>query len=365
MESSLHSKNEAAPLLQEALELFQRCLEIQETQIAKPEATIDTDTNPPSDRTQFPIEDGPSTRTSSPTTEEQWATILEPTTPSTLFDTCLAQIQTLTALVPLSDSSPLTFETIDNAAISLFSKASSYVPDPAHQDVLSLSRFNLLAAISDLSYRSSLLSPFAYLESLNSLFSQDPVLSASPTAPVLYDLADALITLNASLSATTPPQPEISSAEHSLPTLLSLRWKALSSALSSLSSADKLPSSAGNRSAINARRAEAELLRVRLAEPPLPYDQALASRDTMLRNAQTYFKGARRLAELEGDAGVERQMGLRWGVVAWLRKAEWAEVEGELGSGVRREDLLRASTDMQEEGLIEKEFLEGMADGSF
>ena len=357
IESSSPKKDEVVTLLQEALSLFQRCLEVQETQLAESEAQVEAATtmepasSPESDRllAQDPTA---SSVTSSSMTEEQWATILEPTTLSTLLDTCIAQIQTITTLIPLCTPSPSVLEPLHNTSTSLLSKAATYAPNPAQQSLLSLPQFNLLAVLSDLSYRSSLLSAPAYLESLNSTFFQNPYLSTNPAAPTLCDLADALITFNASLTTTANAAESSSSTDQSPTILLPLRWKALSSALSSLASADSLPSSAGNRSALNARRAEAELLRARLADAPWSFDQALASKDTLLRNAQTFYRGARRLAGIEGDVDTERQMGLRWGVVTWLRTRDWMEVDRELGAGVGRGDLWGALWEMGEEGLV-------------
>ena len=360
IESSSFSKDEAAPLLQEALDLFQKCLEVQEVQLAESEARIAATTtmdpssssDPASYSTQGSIAERSSPTTSSPTTEEQWATIVEPTTKDTLFDTCLAQIQTLATLVPLSTPTPSTFEILQNVATSLFSKASSYTQSSVQQTSISLARFNLLATLSDLQYRSSLLSPSDYLNSITTIFSEDANLSATPSAPALCDLADVLIAFNASLATTDLYASIPFSAEHSPSVLLPLRWKALSSALSSLASADALPSATGNRSAINARRAEVELLRIRLEEGPSPYGQAWASRDTMLHNAQTYYKGARKIAGIEGDLDAEQQLGLRWAVVLGMKTGDWTGVEGELGNGIRKEDLEAILEEMRDEGLI-------------
>lgn len=100
-------------LLDEALELFSTCLTIQEGLLQQSQAqqtaaltsvsdddVMDTDDN---------NEDGGVSITTSESTrapqEEQWASIVEPVTNSTLLDTLIAQLETLVILVKSITSS--------------------------------------------------------------------------------------------------------------------------------------------------------------------------------------------------------------------------------------------------------------------
>jgi hypothetical protein len=102
-EDTKHYTIDPLPLLEEALELFQRCLTLQEyhhtENLAQEEAMRD---EPSSELSEIPdSEDGGaslSSPSSEPQGEERWATIIEPVTNSTLLDTLLAQLETLTFL---------------------------------------------------------------------------------------------------------------------------------------------------------------------------------------------------------------------------------------------------------------------------
>lgn len=87
----------------------------------------------------------------------------------------------------------------------------------------------------------------------------------------------------------------LSSHAPSNPKYLSSRWKALSLALSSFTSASKLPDTelgaTFNVPKIHTKRGDAELLRFQLGASA-GYEPAVANAKVLLRNAETFYKGA-------------------------------------------------------------------------
>lgn len=101
------AKPEAIPLLQEAVELFSSCLTRQEleheTQTQMQAARTDDedtamDSSTRTDEPSLSMEESPST--SEP--PDEYVTVIDPTTPSTLLETLLAQLSALTTLTDFS-----------------------------------------------------------------------------------------------------------------------------------------------------------------------------------------------------------------------------------------------------------------------
>jgi hypothetical protein len=94
-------------LLEEALGLFQRCLALQEYQYTESQSQAAAMSNDASmDDSDLPdAEDGSVSLTSEEPQDDRWATILEPITNSTLLDTLLAQVETLTLVCNLIPAS--------------------------------------------------------------------------------------------------------------------------------------------------------------------------------------------------------------------------------------------------------------------
>ena len=105
------------PLLEEALELFQRCLTLQEYHFTENQAQEEAMRDAPvSEPSTIPESDDDGAPISSPSSEsqeeERWATIVEPVTNDTLLDTLLAQLETLTFLaaqIPPDNSKSLSW----------------------------------------------------------------------------------------------------------------------------------------------------------------------------------------------------------------------------------------------------------------
>lgn len=346
---SAAQRQDTIPHLQEAIGIFVKCLSIQESQYAESEAQAtamgreiamaETDVPGSPSISQSEVDD-PS---SPPSIDEQWASIFVPVTTATLFDTCLAYTRTVTSLLAFSGPEYDTVDPLKYLSDDILAKAIKFASDPAQVVELAQARFNLQAALADRSFRTNTCTAPAYAEQLAQSF-DEPTLAAH--APGLCDFADAVLTFDSAASAAATDE----ASSHA-----PLRWKYLTHALTALATANALPD-AENRTAINARRGDAELLRARLGDAPTSYAQALKNRDTLLRNAETYYGGAAKLAGAAGEGTVEAQMRVRGAVASRLRgNGEAWDVLARGGSS-EREVVEGTVAEMVEEGLVDEGF---------
>ena len=294
-------RDEALRLFQEALELFQRCLNVQEFKYTQAqdnsaqEAASLSDANPADEATM-------SGNASNASEEEVWASVEEPITKDTLLDTAIAQLDTLTAICTLGSShvhGGLAWVE-EYYRTELNDRINSYLSGTSHQHEAALAIAKFVAAISEAAFRGGTLDLLTYERELNAAFThQDLDLSNDPQA--LCDRADAYLSFNASVQNALQ---QAQSTE--LTQIGSTCWKNVTKALDSLTAASKLPE-AENLPRMHLRRGDCELLRLHLGETPLKYDLAIKSAPTLLKNAEVYFRGAAALAKRNNDAEEEQK----------------------------------------------------------
>jgi hypothetical protein len=273
--------NEAAlQLLEEAVELFNRCLVQQERQYAEAQSFQSQMEQ------QLPGKDITTTssteeETSNATGEEDWATVLQPVTTDDIMDTIIALVDTYTSFCSHLPAAPESVANLANITAQLdvliSAKSALFAPlPPTRATDLTLSRANLHAAVADLSYRAHSLSLDAYTSLLTSLYSLD-----GPIAQCQH--ADALIALDTSIR-----QAYLSTGDT---ILVPARWRTLSDALSRYTAAARAPE-APNASAIHLARGDVEMQRWRLARLPYDFTTARANQAQLLANAATCYRGA-------------------------------------------------------------------------
>lgn len=352
--SSSINRDDALRFLHEALELFQRCLTVQELQFSEAQEMM-----------QMGDEDGPGAGngddsgdremiSSSPEAaeDERWASVLEPVTTDALVDTAIAQLQTLTSACGLLTSDPgggLTCleEYSDNL---LRGNIATYVEGTNRQHEIDLAKANFTCALADANYRTGRIDLETYERELISTFGED--LDLSPDPQGLCDRADALITFT--LTALEIVSLKAAQSREELSLLSNLLWKQLTSASTSLTSASKLPS-ATNLAQINIARGDVELRRLRLGESPLEHAAAKRSAAILLKNAQTYYRGAAALARNDGFEDEERE--------ATVKLAVSGTIAGDEGdqSGLDARDrkaILVVVEEMVEDGIVGSEWLQ-------
>ncbi|MCJ1478459.1 hypothetical protein MMC13_007139 [Lambiella insularis] len=291
-------KSDALERFQEALGLFQRCFAVQEDHLQeaqKLQHDIDMSISPPrivGDQAQ------PAGLDSQSLDEEQWASVVEPVTPGTLLDTTIAQIELLTVVCNLKvTQDPTWLPWVEEYSSLLLKRAACYTAALSEgsdrvQEV-SLSTANLTCACADAAFRTGHINLTTYLDELNMAFSKDVGLPDS--AQALCDKADASLALTASIRVTI----NIASVSASdVSALNDVQWKQLTQALTDLTAATKVPNS-HNLFKIHLRRGDCELMRYSLGKPPQSYKLAVQNADMLLKNAETYYRGAAKLAKIE------------------------------------------------------------------
>ncbi|KAL5344487.1 hypothetical protein ACLOAV_010468 [Pseudogymnoascus australis] len=285
------------PLLEEAVELFQRCLTLQEFRFSESEALRDS---MGADTPGSPIDsDGgaplhPAAATASPQpSEDQWASIVEPTTPDTLLDTILALFETLTVLATKLD--PRGLAALEEYTSTLLAKLPTYLaPSPTRAPEVGLTRANLLSAVAEADFRAGTIDAATYELAITDAF-RDLDLAADPKG--LTDKADAMLAFASALR--TQPVEDGQQQQQ-----IVARWGALTQAGSALGAAAKVPG-AMNLARIHLARGDAEMLRFRVKDGtghPGNVDARV-----LVKNAGVFYRGAARQALVDGEGGVGRE----------------------------------------------------------
>lgn len=343
-----HHIQEALQYLQEALELFQRCLVLQELRYTESQEQIKMMESGEFDmvgqNTEVAISEDPTEEPSeldgSPE-QEEWAEVVEPVTKNTLVDTAVAQLETLAALCGL-----LTFDPgsglawVEEYSYDLLrTKVATYVDGTDRQQEVALARAQFLAALTEILYRSGRIDTETYQRELSGAFPPELDLSNDPEG--LCSKAEALTSFN-SATADNPP-----SNVDELSRLVVLRWQGLGSALEALTAASKL-ATANNVSKIHIARGDVEMCRWRLGRAPWSYSMAQDNAATLLKNAQTYYRGAAALARRDGAADEEKEGSCKEALTAGLA-GDQSKLE-QLRSTASKE-LMTVAEDMVEDGL--------------
>lgn len=325
---------------QEALELFQRCLQVQELRFTQAEEEVGQLAETAGEISGEDVNMSPGS-TSDGSGDGDWATVIEPVTKDTILDTVIAQLETLTAICSLMGSRTATgldwIEEYYRATIreKIFFYCLS--TDATRNEEIALKTANFACALSDAGFRTGHLDLATYERELSAAFDQVLSLAISPQA--LCDQADAELAFNTGTQAVLPTLLN-SDSQHSLAQLKSLRWTHITRALDALTAASKLPN-VENLPRIHLRRGDCELFRYRLSESSTedqPYDTALKSAKTLVKNAETYYRGAGALARHDGAIDEEREATVKeavtWALMGqggdrlaglWRKDAEWVQ----------------------------------------
>ncbi|EEQ86481.1 uncharacterized protein BDCG_01601 [Blastomyces dermatitidis ER-3] len=355
---------EASRYLQEALDLFQRCLGVQELRftegqhqhaMAKSRA-FDRDeqqANLETDRAMEGAEAGTGTGigATEPTQSEQWATVIEPVTKDTLVDTAVAQLETLATFCGLLTFDPgSTLAWVEEySAVLLKEKIAAYVEGTDRQNEVALARAKFISTLAEVSFRSGRIDFDTYKNEVSAAFGDVKDLPGNPGA--LCSQAESLVAFNSTMADCDQPD-----NEEALNRLLTLRWQALSSALDSLTAATKLPE-AQNLPKIHLARGDVEMYRWRLGGQPWSYKISHENASTLLKNAQTYYRGAAALAGRDGLTE-QCQEGTAKEAFAFALAGDMQKMEELIASSEK--ELRQIAEDMVDDGLVSAEDMDGL-----
>ena len=286
-------------------------------------------------------------------TQEQWASILEPVTKSTLIDTVTAMTEALTDVCNLGafqDTSRLSW--IENFYKENVERMFSvYAESSTTQLEAYLARANFQCAYADASFRVGRLDLPDYERELLNIFSTELDLSVSPQG--LCDRADAMLAFNSSVHVCVNYM-DLQPSEAAR--LNQIQWRHLSNALNDLKLASTLPN-VQNLPKIHIRRGDCELFRYRLGEAPTSYQAARSNAMMLLKNAETYYRGAAGIAKAEGAEKEEYEARVKEAIVSSLNE-DHTKISERLREG--RDMVIPQLRDAQDEGLIASNFLEAL-----
>jgi hypothetical protein len=358
------SKGEELRLLEEAVELFQRCLTLQEYQFSESQTQMEGMTGAEQNASQTEDEDtlmgdAASTATaaaaaapSEVSEDDRWATIVEPLTPDTLLDTALAQLETLTVLCGLAISeagSGLAW--IEEYSTNLIqNKISAIAEGTDRQKEAALAKANFICALADASFRTSRMNLQTYQKEVFLAFDNEELGDITNDPQILSAKAEALMSFCSAVADPLYGQ----NPDAGMPNdINSVRWNQLSLALDSFTMASKLPE-VRNVAKIHLARGDVEMLRFGLGQPPNNYEPAQKNSGTLLKNAEVYYRGA---------AGVARNAGMTEETAEAAMKETVAKGLGgdELAVEALKESLRNdreSLEEMLEEGLLDREWVE-------
>lgn len=389
---------EAVALLKEAVELFSSCLARQEFEFTESQAQAAVD--PASQAEDEGDLERMSTTSSQP--PQEWATVMEPVTASTLVETALAELSTLTSLVSLT-SSINGSETndyrgcADVAANLLQQKLPQYIallptisseepnpqptarflslsepiptlhiekpPEPTNpqedaqfESSLAGALFN--TAIAEAEYRGHLYTTRTYFDRITSSFDSVPQPSKPEQSINLASaFADVLVAFASAVSEVLLPSDSESSPQEAQ----TLRWESLTKAQDLLTAAVQTRKSGVNSDSLPSEtsmalaRGDIELYRRQIVLSPTAPDsvveQAMSLADTLLDNARSYYTSTtQNTRSYISDADESQEARVKATVVRAIKSGA---TTASLQSIVKSEsEVGREIEDMVEEGLL-------------
>lgn len=337
---------QAVQCLQEALEIFQRCFVLQELRFTEMQEQVRQmeagDMQPPENVQQMQPESNKNAAADEDDQPEQWAAVVEPVTKDTLVDTAVAQLDTLTTLCNLLNLNPGDgLPWVEEYSSDLVqNKMPAYVEGSTRQYEASMARARFLSALAEVLYRSGRIEVETYHQEITRAFGPDLDLSAD--AEGLCSKADAFMSFN-SAAADLPPSHDAEALKKSLV----LRWQSLSTALDGLTAASRIPD-ADNLPKIHLARGDVEMNRWRLGREPWEYAMAQKNASLLLRNSQTYYRGAAALARRDGAVEETRDGTCKEALAAAL---EGSREKMEQLKKAAPKELLAVAEDMVDDGL--------------
>ncbi|KAK5088540.1 hypothetical protein LTS08_001054 [Lithohypha guttulata] len=371
------SDAQALRLLEQALEYQQECLRVQELNYAETRAIQNRIAHEANDSED---DDGGAKIDSSTTTafedreaEEQWFSIVEPVTASTLMDTLLAQMSTLTTLCSIvvsalssnPDSQPrISLSWIETYYTKLVTIALPALLEADKQALQSrmgeaaLTQALLRGTLLELAYRTTAIDLETYKKEIDAAFSVSELDTTSSADPLLAH-AKSLISFNGALVDTI----QIRSG-NAIDAQANVRWNALSRAQKLLAAAASLDSAKADTTVLamtHLLRGDTSLLLHALSYPPTSFTPAITSKAQLLKNAEVFYRNASKLMGSAGqdEGGSKDVAGFRCGVVQVLQSSD-ATTDQIIASNIiqalsstRNDDWRREQLrDMVDEGLV-------------
>lgn len=398
----------ARDLLEEAVDIFTRCLQKQQqeyeqmqSEIAKAQASGEYQEAWEGDHPQ-PTEaadKGDADTDSASDGPGEWATVEEPVTPMTILETCTAQLgalisllglytpedlpsiekkaqdglltatETIPALISIIDAEPESDSDEEPEAgptLSIGQKSATEEAETSPKEDAVLAAANFQASIAEAMYRSGRSASTQYAQQVETTFATLIKESQGSSNPGLAyvnirsSYADALIDLASSIADSLQYNPNSPSFTGDL----EIQWTALSQVQKTLTELSSAPLSsmlsASRLADIFLARGDTELFRFRIATTPSVKAAWASSKAVVVANAGVFYRGARSYAHNAGAAQTRATADV---------KAIVAEVLKEVSSGSsakkenwkgRSNDVASVLDQMVEEGIVAEENAQGL-----
>ncbi|KAI5370845.1 putative tetratricopeptide-like helical domain superfamily [Septoria linicola] len=347
-------EDEAVPFLQKALEHLSSCLSRQEMMYEQHKLDFPDQEDGGVALEQSEASEKPAPSSDVNMSEQQSAIVETPVSPNDLLDTVYASLSALTTLAPLSDEPAL--QTLGDLARQLTeSKAPNYISllPLGEQDrariSTAVSRASFVAAYASAQFSIRLIELQTYIERLNAF----DIPGKEGDADALVAEAEARTELVMSTIDRFGESPDIPAT---------LCWKELTTSQDLYSKATKLTTESAQESKaeVYKSKGDLEILRHRLIHIPKTdlSDSTRKSAETLIKNAQTFYKGAVNLAKADGDEDVEEESKQRLGVAKEIAALMYG---GE--KLVADETLMEALESCVEEGLVSQQLAEAIFEG--
>ncbi|RYO80092.1 hypothetical protein DL764_009943 [Monosporascus ibericus] len=292
----------ALQLLEEAIGLQKKCLDIQEAQYSESlelerMAEEETRQGNPSETADV-TRDDPEAGTSD--SEEQWATVVEPVTQATLIDTALAQLSVLTTFSDVLSSKPecapaSTLAGVEKHWSGLEHKLGVLsTNNPERSQEIALNRARFVSALLEGGFRLGQIDGDSYKKGRDSAFAVEN-LQLQTSAEALIANARSLMAFNSAIADTK------SNDQH----LSTLRWNALTTSISNLNAASKIQGTDQQEIAsTHLLRGDASLSLYTMGTPPTSYQSAIVQATQLLKNAEVYYRNASKLSQNQEEKDV-------------------------------------------------------------
>jgi hypothetical protein len=402
------SRAPARALLEEAVDIFTKCLESQQREYEQMQAEIakaqaSGEYQEAWNGGGVPLNNAPSeeeaeTASSSSEAQGDWATVEEPITAETILETCTAQIGALTTLLGLYDPSdlsniekkahdgtdtatgkiPALLNLIDTTpslkrpdepkagpTLSIGASAVEEVTTTPKEDAI-LAVANFQSTIAEVAYRSGRSTSTEYAQTVEQIFSK--IASGSDGAAgsdlskanMLSSYADALIDLASALSDGAMYTP----SSQTFLTDITIQWTALTQAQTFLTQLAAVPYtsilSASRLANVFLARGDTDLFRFRI----VLFEQAkpawAKSKMVLVGNAGVFYRGARTYAEKAGAIEVRGTADAKAVVAEVLQEvASGSQATKESWKG-RSADVAKVLEQMVQEGIVDRENVDGV-----
>ncbi|KAK5197006.1 hypothetical protein LTR72_000233 [Exophiala xenobiotica] len=296
---------EALQALEEALELQNRCLGVQELKLEESnqqqnEAASQMASEEPNPVESKAMDEGADEGVVTPANNaaDQWFLAVEPVTKETLVDTILAELGTLTTLCSILASSTTSAPAKSLAWVEEFSSRLLQTKLPVlvqnaeaeRLQEVALAKANFLSSLLEAGYRTGSIDASTYKRERDEAF-RSPGLDLERDFAALMANANSLISFNAALADDNAADPSSQASQ---------RWNALSAAIVNMTVASKISGPVPEDIAeTHLIRGNCSLLQYQLGLPPSMYQPATSNAPQLLKNADTFYRNAGKLYQEE------------------------------------------------------------------